>query len=88
MKGTIIQLLVADIKHNQLLNGLYDMGFYDDDLYTLNIDFIVAKMMGVSPIPDAWLDVYYNTMLEVRSGTTEEERLQIAKELYDRLVNI
>ena len=42
MKGTILQLLVADIKHNQLLNGLYDMGFYDDDLYTLNIDFIIT----------------------------------------------
>jgi hypothetical protein len=88
MKRTILQLLVADIKHNQLLNGLYDMGFYDDDLYTLDIDYIVAKMMGVSPIPDAWLDQYHKTMLEVRSGTTEEERLQIAEELYVRLVNI
>ena len=81
-------MLVADIKHNQLLNGLYDMGFYDDDLYMLNIDLTVANMMGVSPIPDAWLDVYHKTMLEVRSGTTEEERLQIAEELYVRLVNI
>ena len=88
MKRTILQLLVADIKHNQLLNGLYDMGFYDDDLYMLNIDFIVANMMGVSPIPDAWLDIYHKTMLDVRSGTTDEERLQIAEELYERLVNI
>ena len=88
MKRTIIQLLVADIKHNQLLNGLYDMGFYDDDLYMLNIDFIVAKMMGVSPMPDAWLDLYHKTMLEVRSCITDEERLQIAEELYERLVNI
>ena len=88
MKRTIIQLLVADIKHNQLLNGLYNMGFYNDDLYMLNIDFIVAKMMGASPMPDAWLDLYHKTMLEVRSCITEEERLQIAEELYDRLVNI
>ena len=88
MKRTIVQLLVADIKHNQLLNGLYDMGFYNDDLYMLNIDFIVANMMGVSPMPDAWLDLYHKTMLEVRSSITEEERLQIAKELYERLVNI
>ena len=42
MKRTIIQLLVADIKHNQLLNGLYDIGFYDNDLYMLNIDFIIT----------------------------------------------
>ena len=88
MKRTIVQLLVADIKHNQLLNGLYDIGFYDNDLYMLNIDFIVANMMGVSPLPDAWLDLYHKTMLEVRSSITEEERLQIAKELYERLVNI
>ncbi len=88
MKRTIIQLVVADIKHNQLLNGLYNMGFYDDDLYMLNIDFIVAEMMGVSPIPDAWLDLYHKTMLEVRSCNKDEERLQIAEELYERLVNI
>ena len=31
MKRTILQLLVADIKHNQLLNSLYDIGFYDDE---------------------------------------------------------
>ena len=88
MKRTILQLLVADIKHNQLLNGLYDIGFYDNDLYMLNIDFIVTEMMGVSPMPDAWLDLYHKTMLEVRSSITEEERLQIAEELYDRLENI
>ena len=88
MKRTIVQLLVADIKHNQLLNGLYNMGFYNDDLYMLNIDFIVTEMMGVSPMPDAWLDLYHKTMLEVRSCITDEERLQIAEELYERLVNI
>jgi hypothetical protein len=88
MKRTILQLLVADIKHNQLLNGLYDIGFYDNDLYMLNIDFIVAEMMGVSPMTDVRQDLYHKTMLEVRSSITEEERLQIAEELYDRLVNI
>ncbi len=71
MKRTILQLLVADIKHNQLLNGLYDMGFYDDDIYTLNIDFIVANMMGVSTISVAWLDIYHKTMLEIDTNITE-----------------
>ena len=44
MKRTIIQLLVADIKHNQLLNGLYDIGFYDDELYILNNNTFVYKI--------------------------------------------
>jgi hypothetical protein len=41
---TIIQLLVENIKHNQLLNGLYEIGFYDNNLYMLKIYFLSAKM--------------------------------------------
>ena len=53
MKRRIIQLLVEDIKHNQLLTGLYSIGLNDDDKYTLNLDLLIAEMMGISPIPDA-----------------------------------
>jgi hypothetical protein len=44
MKRKILQLLVADIKHNQLLNGLYDIGFYDDELYILNNNILFYKI--------------------------------------------
>ncbi len=44
MKRTIVQLLVADIKHNQILNDLYDIGFYDDELYILNNNTFVYKI--------------------------------------------
>ena len=88
MKRTIIQLLVEDIKHNQLLTGLYSIGLNDDDKYTLNLDLMIAEMMGVSPIPDAWLDIYHKTMLEIDTNITEDERQNIAENLYERLVNI
>ena len=43
----IKKLLIADIKHNQLINGLYNIGLRDNDKYTLNLDFIVAELMGL-----------------------------------------
>ncbi len=46
-KKIIKKLLIADIKHNQLINGLYNIGLMDNDKYTLNLDFIVAELMGV-----------------------------------------
>ncbi len=43
----IKKLLIADIKHNQLINGLYNIGLMDNDKYTLNLDLIVAEMFSV-----------------------------------------
>ena len=43
----IKKLLIADIKHNQLINGLYKIGLMDNDKYTLNLDLIVAEMFSV-----------------------------------------
>ena len=43
----IEKLLITDIKHNQLINGLYNIGLMDNDKYTLNLDFIVAELMGL-----------------------------------------
>ena len=43
----IKKLLIADIKHNQLINGMYNIGLMDNDKYTLNIDLIVAELLGI-----------------------------------------
>lgn len=88
MKETIIQLLVEDIRHNQLLNGLYSIGLNDDDVYTLNIYKVIAKLMGINTISDTWLSKYHKTMLEIDTNITEDERQNIAEYLYERLVNM
>ena len=83
----IKKLLVADIKHNQLINGLYNIGLMDNDKYTLDIDFIVAEMMGVKNgnVPDEWLNTYHSTMLNLQSTMTDDEIGMLAEELYSRL---
>ena len=43
----IKKLLIADIKHNQLINGLYNIGLMDNDKYTLNLDLIVMDMFVI-----------------------------------------
>jgi hypothetical protein len=42
----IIKLIEQDIKHNQLTNGLEEIGLYDNERYTLGIVWLVADMMG------------------------------------------
>jgi len=36
MENTIIELIIQEIKHNQLVNGLYEIGLNDDDKYWIN----------------------------------------------------
>jgi len=47
-RENIITLLEQDIKHNQLLNGLEEIGLTDNDKYTLSIDLLVADINGLS----------------------------------------
>lgn len=83
----IKKLLVADIKHNQLINGLYNIGLMDNDKYTLNIDFIVAELLGIKQgtVPDEWLNTYQCTMLNLQSTMTVDEVGILVDELYNRL---
>ncbi len=83
----IKKLLVADIKHNQLINGLYNIGLMDNDKYTLDIDFVVAELLGITKgnVPDEWLDTYHSSMLNLQSTMTDDEIGMLAEELYSRL---
>ena len=83
----IKKLLVADIKHNQLINGLYNIGLMDNDKYTLDIDFIVAELLGIKNgnVPDEWLDSYHGTMLNLQSTMTDDEIVLFVDDLYNRL---
>ena len=74
-RENIITLLEQDIKHNQLLNGLEEIGLTDNDKYTLSIDLLVADIMGYSEgnVPDKWLEIYHQTMLAVPFNIDIEE---------------
>jgi len=57
----IIQLLVQDMKHEQLVQGLQSLGF-NSDIHGSDICAVVAALMGISPenLSWDWLDIYMN----------------------------
>lgn len=71
----IIKLIAEDIKHNQLLNILYEVGLTDNDRFALSIDLLVADMMGYpeTKVPDSFLEAYHKTMLAVPSNIDAKE---------------
>jgi hypothetical protein len=86
-RDKIIALLVADIKHNQLLNGLDSIGLNDNDRYTLSLDLVIADMMGYPKgnIPDKWLETYHKTMLSIPYNLTTKETHSQAVILFEAL---
>ena len=89
-KEQLIALIVEDLKHNKLLNGLDSIGLTDNGTYTLGLDLLLAELMGheKGTIPDEFLTVYQSTMLSVSPTTTDEEMQQIASDLYNVLNRI
>jgi len=86
----IIKLIEQDIKHNQLLNGLNEIGLTDNERYTLDIVWIVADMMGIdkTKLSERWLDLYHSTMLNIPYDLTTKERRDIATSLLNNLLNL
>ena len=84
-KEIIIQILVADILHNQLLNGLNSIGLTDNDKYTLELDILVAEMMGITKghIPDSWFSIYHCVMLNINHTTNPKQE---AERMYTLLL--
>lgn len=86
----IIALLVEDIKHNQLLNGLDSIGLSDNDRYILKLDIFIADLMGYKHemIPDSWFDIYHKTMLSIPHNLTSKEAHPRAIILYNDLLQV
>ena len=84
----IIALIVEDIKHNQLLNGLNSIGLNDDNRFVLKLDRVVADLMGFTKIPDKWFDCYHKTILNITSEYTADELQEQAVILYSTLQSI
>jgi hypothetical protein len=73
-KNLILQLLICDLKHEQLLLGLQQAGF-NIDLRSLDIMDAVAELMGIpyDDVSDAWCTIYVGFMRKVRPYGEEGE---------------
>lgn len=58
-KSLIIQILIADMKHEQLLEGLQKLGF-SSELHGSGLSSVVAELVGLEKksIPEEWFDTY------------------------------
>jgi len=59
-KELIITLIKQDMKHNQLVLGLQQLGLSCDDYHYLQIYRIIAELMGYKKgvIDEKWLGIY------------------------------
>ncbi|WP_109830333.1 hypothetical protein [Reichenbachiella versicolor] len=86
----IIQLIQQDLKHNQLTQGLIQIGLDHGGDYDLDILSIVAKLMGVPEenIDNRWIDIYVSFMCEAHKVAvlaSGENLIPLAEQCYELL---
>lgn len=66
-KHLIIHLLIQDMKHEQLVHGLHQLGF-ESQLHTLDIMAAVSELMHIPQEQLTWLwsDAYINVLKQAR----------------------
>lgn len=66
-KQLIIELLMQDMKHEQLIDGLYKLGF-SSDLHGLNISGVVAELLGIKEddIDSEWFEIYMDFLSQAK----------------------
>lgn len=86
----ITWLIEQDIRHNQLMNGLQEIGLTDNERYTLGIVWLVAEAMGIEEgeVPDKWLELYYSVMLNIDKHLDTTKFNFVAEKLYEKLVKL
>jgi hypothetical protein len=89
-KPLILQLLVADMKHEQLLEGLHRLGFHSE-LHGSGLSTAVAELMGTrkEDISEEWFEQYMRflhkaTRLEITGNGGN--LLPLAELCYESLV--
>lgn len=82
----IVKLIAQDMKHNQLINGLEEIGLTDNENYTLDIVSVVLALMDKTAT-DNILDIYHSTMLGISHNLTSKERHSQAQNLFALLGN-
>ena len=89
----IISLIHQDLKHNQLLHGLEQIGLDGSEVHFLGIMEIVAELMNVPPgkVNDDWGKMYIELMKEAINFeiTSKGEALQpFANKCYEQLKTV
>lgn len=89
-KELIINLIQQDLKHNQLLLGLKNIGLGRGDLHYLRILDIVCKLMDVpeGDIADRWGAVYSSIMedaINYEITSSGESLRSLAEACYSQL---
>lgn len=91
-KQLIIRLLVCDMKHEQLLAGLQQLGF-ESDLHGTPLSNVVAELMGVSTLPakEAWLQRYMDFLAQAAGQKLSgdgKSLLPLAEQCYAALQHV
>lgn len=89
-KEIILQLLIHDMKHEQLLAGLHRLGF-ESTLHHTDLSETVAALMGLSEesMPQQWLDTYMAGLKKARNyrvTASGQNLLSLAEGCYELLV--
>ena len=87
----ILQLILQDLKHNQLTEGLRRLGLEDSGLYCLDILSIIERLMKVpeGETQDRWGAVYVSFLNEAHQYKVSDlgkELKPLAEKCYDMLV--
>ncbi|UTW67959.1 hypothetical protein KFE94_07540 [bacterium SCSIO 12643] len=90
-KDLILQLIQQDLKHNQLTEGLRQIGLDDYGRYCLDIQPMVAQLMGMEKeqVSDRWTEIYGSFMDNAHQTKTSdrgEELIPVAQKCYDMLL--
>jgi hypothetical protein len=90
-QSLILQLLIHDMKHEQLLAGLYRLGF-ESHLHNTDLSETVAALMGLSEdrMPQQWLDTYMAGLKKARNyrvTASGQNLLPLAESCYELLVH-
>ncbi|MBD8488143.1 hypothetical protein IFO69_05230 [Echinicola sp. CAU 1574] len=85
----IIELILRDLKHNQLIKGLDNLDLDAGHRHHLGIRDLVKRLMEVAePLENDFLDTYMGYMdrcLEYPISSLGEELSKLAEECYERL---
>jgi hypothetical protein len=90
-KDLILQLIQQDIKHNQLTEGLRQLGLDDNGLHCLDILTIVARLMDIpkGKVQDRWAEIYGSFLDETHKHPVSdlgEELKPVAEKCYEMLL--
>jgi hypothetical protein len=63
-KELITRIILQDLKHNQLIKPIRDLGFDDSGVFSLDLLSIVAEMLEIpeEKVSEQWVSVYNDLM--------------------------